>query len=178
MDRSHGETDQQPRPPSRRGFSLLVERATRGWALAGGVALLGVVFVNTWSVASAGIGGPPFAGAFELTELGTAVAIFTFLPHCQLVGANVTADIFTARASRRTVAAFSLLAAVCALGFALLLAQRMYLGLLDQKAFGYATTILAVPIWWAFAVAVASLLLLALAASVSLVEAGRELAEG
>ena len=178
MERPHGETFDQPAPPPRRGFALAVERATRAWALAGGVILLAVVLVNTWSVASAAIGGPPFAGAFELTEMGTAVAVFTFLPYCQLVGANVTADIFTARASRRVVAACGLLAAVAALGFALLLAQRMYLGLLDQRAFGYATTILGVPIWWAFVTAVISLLLLALAASVSLAEAGRDLARG
>lgn len=175
MEGAHGEAYDQPAPPPRRGLPSAVERVARLWALAGGAILIGVVLVNTWSVASAAIGGPPFAGAFELTEMGTAVAVFTFLPYCQLVGANVTADIFTARASRRTVAVFALFAAVVALAFALVLAQRMYLGLLDQQAFGYATTILGMPIWWAFVPAVISLLLLALAAAVSLAEAGKDL---
>jgi TRAP-type C4-dicarboxylate transport system permease small subunit len=140
------------------------------------VLLLGVVAVNTWSIASRALGGRPCAGAFELTEVGVAVAVFTFLPYCQLVGANVTADIFTARAGPRLLAAFALLGSLVALAFSLLLAQRMYLGLLDQRAFGYATTILNVRIWWAFVPIVGSLALLALAALVTLVEAARETA--
>jgi TRAP-type C4-dicarboxylate transport system permease small subunit len=171
-----GDDPDAPAPSFRRGLPLLVERIATLWALAGGVLLLGVVAVNTWSIASRALGGRPFAGAFELTEVGVAVAVFTFLPYCQLVGANVTADIFTARAAPRTVAALALLASVVALGFALLLAQRMYLGLIDQRAFGYATTILNVPIWWAFVPIVGSLGLLALAALVTLMESARETA--
>jgi TRAP-type C4-dicarboxylate transport system permease small subunit len=170
--REHG----RPPGPDRTRAARLVERAATLWALAGGVLLLAVVAVNTWSVVSRALGGRPFAGAFELTEVGVAVAVFAFLPYCQLVGANVTADIFTARASRRTVAAFALFASLVALGVALLLAQRMYLGLLDQRAFGYATTILNLRIWWAFVPIVGSLALLALAALVTLVEAARETA--
>jgi TRAP-type C4-dicarboxylate transport system permease small subunit len=170
--REHG----RPPGPDRTGAARLVERAATLWALAGGVLLLAIVAVNTWSVVSRAFGGRPFAGAFELTEVGVAVAVFAFLPYCQLVGANVTADIFTARASRRTVAAFALLASLVALGVALLLAQRMYLGLLDQRAFGYATTILNLRIWWAFVPIVGSLALLALAALVTLVAAARETA--
>jgi TRAP-type C4-dicarboxylate transport system permease small subunit len=164
--------------PARHGLSRLVERAATAWALAGGVLLLALVAVNTWSVVSRALGGRPFAGAFELTEVGVAVAVFAFLPYCQLTGANVTADIFTARASRRALGVFALLASIVALGFALLLAQRMYLGLLDQRAFGYATTILQVRIWWAFVPIVASLALLALAAAVTLAESARATARG
>lgn len=145
-------------------------------ALAGGVLLLAIVAVNAWSILANALFGRPFAGAFELSEVGVAVAVFSFLPYCQITGANVTADIFTARAPRRWVAAFALLAAVVALGFALLLAQRMWLGLLDQKAYNLTTAILQVPIWWAFVPVVASLVLLALAALVSLLEAGRAVA--
>lgn len=178
MEKAHGGTSDELSPPQRRGFPGTVERIARLWALVGGLTLIGVVLINTWSVASSAIGGPPFAGAFELTEMGTSVAIFTFLPYCQLAGANVTADIFTARAAPRTVAVFASFAAIVALCFAVLLAHRMYAGLLDQRAFGYATTILGVPIWWAFVPAVISLILLALAAAVSFFEAGRDVARG
>ncbi len=162
--------------PERRGLAGAVERAATAWALAGGVLLLAIVAVNAWSILANALFGRPFAGAFELSEVGVAVAVFSFLPYCQITGANVTADIFTARAPRRWVAAFALLAAVVALGFALLLAQRMWLGLLDQKAYNLTTAILQVPIWWAFVPVVASLVLLALAALVSLLEAGRAVA--
>lgn len=161
--------------PTRTGAARLVERAAGLWALAGGALLLAVVAVNTWSVLARALGGRPFAGAFEITEAGVAVAVFAFLPWCQITGANVSADIFTARASRRSVAAFTLLGTLAALGFALLLTRQMYLGLLDQKAFNSTTAILQLPLWWAFAAIVASLALLAVAALVTVLEAVRGL---
>jgi TRAP-type C4-dicarboxylate transport system permease small subunit len=160
---------------ARRGFAGAVDTAATIWALAGGVLLLAIVLINAWSILANAFLGRPFAGAFELTEVGVAVAVFSFLPFCQITGANVTADIFTARAPRRWIAAFGLNAALVALGFALILAQRMWLGLLDQKAYNLTTAILQAPIWWAFVPIVASLVLLALAALVSLVEAARDL---
>jgi TRAP-type C4-dicarboxylate transport system permease small subunit len=161
--------------PERRGLAGAVDKAATVWALAGGVLLLAIVAINAWSILANAILGRPFAGAFELSEVGVGVAVFSFLPFCQISGANVTADIFTARASPRWISAFALLAAVVALGFALLLAQRMWLGLIDQKAYNLTTAILQMPIWWAFVPVVVSLVLLALAALVSLVEAARDL---
>lgn len=165
-------------PAPRRGAAMLVERAATLWALAGGMVVLGVVAINTWSVLGQALARRPFAGTVELTELGVAVAVFAFLPYCQLMGANVTADIFTARAGPRAIAAFALAASIVALGFSLLLAQRMYLGLLDQQAFRYTTAILQVRIWWAFVPMVGSLLLLAAASAVTLGEAAAKTARG
>ena len=76
---------------------LLAARIT-GWALCGGLVLLGVVLVNAFSIVSGALANRPFAGDFELTEMGTAIAAFCFLPYAQLTGANVSADIFTTRA--------------------------------------------------------------------------------
>lgn len=143
-----------------------------GWAIAGGLVLLAVVLVNVVSVVGR-IFGQPFPGDFELTEMGVAVAAFAFLPYCQLTDANVTADIFTAKASERWVSIFRLTAAVVALLFALLLAWRMYYGMADQRAYGYTTAILQIPIWWAFVPILVSLALLALASLITLVENGR-----
>jgi TRAP-type C4-dicarboxylate transport system permease small subunit len=164
-----------PAASPRRGAAAAIARAAELWALAGGGVVLALVTANTGSVLAQALTGRPFAGAFELTEIGTAAAVSTFLPWCQLTGANVTADIFTARARPRTVALFALVAAVAATGFAALLARQMALGLIDQRTYGYTTTILQIPIWWVFAVMVASLVLLALAALVTLGEAVRAL---
>lgn len=144
------------------------------WALLGGVVLAAVVLVNVVSVAGA-IVWKPFPGDFEMTEVGVAVAAFAFLPYCQLTGANVTADIFTSGASPRWIAAFSLLASIVALGFSLLLLWRMYLGMLDQKAYGYTTAILQFPHWVAFLPILASLALLAVASLITLLEGAREM---
>ena len=132
------------------GFFGAAARLITGWALLGGIVLLLVVAVNMISIIGSSIFGSPFPGDFELTEMGVAVAVFSFLPYCQLVGANVSADIFTASASKRTIAFFTLLGSLVALGFALLLIWRMYYGMLDQKEYDYTTTILQFPHWMAF----------------------------
>lgn len=143
------------------------------WALLGGIVLTAVVLMNVLSVIGAAV-WQPFPGDFEMTEIGVAVAAFAFLPYCQLTGANVTADIFTAWTPQRWIAGFSLLAALVALAFSLLLMWRMYFGLLDQKAYGYTTTILQFPHWVAFVPILVSLALLVLAACITLIESFRQ----
>ncbi|GAB4535134.1 MAG: hypothetical protein Tsb0019_36670 [Roseibium sp.] len=159
------------------GFTGAASRLITLWALLGGMLLLAVVAVNMISIVGS-IFGKPFPGDFELTEMGVAVAVFAFLPYCQLVGANVSADIFTSNASRRTVAFFTLLGSVVALGFAGLLIWRMYFGMLDQKDYDYTTTILQIPHWMAFVPILLSLALLAMAAVVTLLRDVSVLSKG
>ncbi|SVE44531.1 uncharacterized protein METZ01_LOCUS497385, partial [marine metagenome] len=73
------------------------------WGLIGGLFLIAVVLINAWSISVGTIINKPFSGDFELTEMGIAIAVFCFLPYCQLVGANVTADIFTMRAGQHAL---------------------------------------------------------------------------
>ena len=156
----------------RSGFAAVVARSVTLWALAGGALLLVVVLVNSLSVLG-GIFGFAVSGDFELTEMGVAVAVFAFLPYCQLTDANVTADIFTAKASPPVLAALRALASVIAVGFAAILLWRMSMGMLDQKGYHYTTTILQIPIWWAFVPVLVSLALLVAAALLSLTESLR-----
>jgi len=139
------------------------------WALAGGVILLAVVVMQVISVIG-GVVWKPFPGDYEMTEVGVVIAVFSFLPHCQLHRANVSADIFTQRAPPFAIGLFGLLASIVAMGFALLLCWRMYFGMLDQKAYNYETTILQFPTWIAFIPILFSLALLALASLITLAE--------
>lgn len=141
------------------------------WALLGGCVLVGVALVNAYSILAGAIVNKPFPGDFELTEMGAAVAAFCFLPYCQLVGANVSADIFTMQARPRAVAVMSALAAFVAVVFAAVLLWRMSAGLLDYREYEQFTGILEIPIWWAFVPALVSLALLVLASIITLVEA-------
>jgi TRAP-type C4-dicarboxylate transport system permease small subunit len=141
----------------------LAHRVIEGWALLGGVVLMGIALMSTWSATSAFVFNKPLQGDFELVEMCVAVAVFMFLPYCQLIDANVTADIFTARASARTVGWLKLLSAWIAIGFGALLIWRMYAGLLDYRQYVETTTILHIPIWYAYVPALISLALLLLA---------------
>ncbi|MFK7859551.1 MAG: TRAP transporter small permease [Granulosicoccus sp.] len=140
-----------------------------GWAIAGGLLLLAVVCVNVFSVLGSAFFGKPFPGDFELTEVGVCVAVFCFLPYCQLTRSNVSADLFSAGASRRTLAVFSFCGSLAALLFSSLLLWRMYAGMLDQKAYEYTTAILQFPHWMAFVPILVSLALLVLASFMTMI---------
>lgn len=143
--------------------SGLARCAIEWWALGGGIVLLAVALMTTWSAFSGWVFGKPLPGDFELTEILVAIAIFTFLPYCQQTDANVTADLFTASAGPRALAAFRLLGGLLALVVALVLAWRTWAGLLDYRKYVETTAILKIPIWWAYVPALASLVLLVLA---------------
>lgn len=161
----------------RTGSSGLVRKATAAWALLGGVLLGAVVVLNVATIIGTALWAP-VPGDFEMTEVGVAVAVFMFLPYCQVSRANVSADIFTVGASERWIALFSLLGSLAALGFSVVLLWRMYFGMLDQKAYEYTTTILQFPHWVAFIPILFSLAFLAVAALVTLVEDARDVAKG
>jgi len=148
------------------------------WAVVGGFVLLGVIVANVLSVLGAATINKTLPGDFELTEVGVAIAAFSFLPYCQIAGLNVTADIFTSGASRAWLAFFSMLGAAIALGFGALLLWRMYLGMLDQRAYDSTTAILQIPLWWAYAACLLSLALLVLASFASLVNSLNDMVKG
>ncbi|MEO1091050.1 MAG: TRAP transporter small permease [Pseudomonadota bacterium] len=152
------------------GFVGVVHRIASCWAIGGGVLLLLIALMSVGSVLGGVLLDRPFPGDFELVQMGVAIAAFSFLPYAQVSGANVTADIFTARASRRTQAAVALMAAVTALGFSLLLLWRMGAGLLDYRRYEETTAILDIPHWLAFLPILVSLGLLALAAIATLLK--------
>jgi TRAP-type C4-dicarboxylate transport system permease small subunit len=144
------------------------------WALLGGIVLLGIAVMSTWSATSSFLLGKPLPGDFEMVEVLVAIAAFAFLPYCQLTDANVTADIFTARASRRTVAVFGLIACTAALGIAVILFWRMSAGLQDYRQYVETTAILKFPIWVAYIPALISLFLLIVSCVITLKDAARD----
>ena len=148
-----------------------IERAATLWALAGGGLLLAVVLVTAWSMTGNILFDQPVTGDFEIVEVCVAVAVFAFLPYCQLTGANVSADIFTQGAGPRWIAAFAVLASLAALGFAALLFWRMALGMQDYREYEELTMVYQFPIWIAFIPILVSLALLVLSAAVTLVDA-------
>lgn len=148
----------------------LVHKFITAWALLGGLVLVFAILVNVGSILAGAIINKPFPGDFELTELSVAVAAFCFLPYCQLVGANVSADIFTVNAGRFMIAAMGLLSSLIAVAFASLLTWRMTAGLQDYIEYEEITGILSIPLWWAFIPAVISLVLLVVTTVISLLK--------
>lgn len=133
-----------------------LERICAGLAIAGGavlVLLTATTMVSITGRALIGIGLGPVPGDYELVEAGTAFAIFAFLPWCQMKRGHVTVDLFLARFGARVNAAVDTLANVLMTAASALIAWRLWLGLLDKKAYGETTFILQFPLWWGYAAA-------------------------
>ena len=115
----------------------------------------------------------PFTGEYELAKHFVAIAIFTFLPYCQLTGANVTVDIFTEGMSERAKSAMLAFSSLFALVFALVLLRQMSLGFGDYIRYPETTPTLQLPLWTAFPPILVSLVLLAIAALITAYEGWR-----
>lgn len=148
------------------------------WALAGGALLTAVVLLTAASAASNLFFDAPIPGDFEAVKIGVAVAVFAFLPHCQLSGANVRADLFAARLGPTAQTGLALLESLVVCVFSALLLWRMSLGLLDYRSDGEITHILEFPVYLAFPPMLLSLALLLMAGVATALECGARLAGG
>jgi TRAP-type C4-dicarboxylate transport system permease small subunit len=175
--RSGGE-GRAPPADARSRWGEFLRRLIKYWALAGGVIILVLVLITAASALSNLLAGVPFAGEYELAKHFVGIAIFTFLPYCQLTGANVTVDIFTERVSERAKSAMLLLSSLLATAFAILLLRQMSLGFRDYLRYGEVTATLHVPLWTAFPPILFSLALLLLAAAMTCLDGWRGLRTG
>ncbi len=96
----------------------------RTWALIGGLILVALMLMMAASAASNLIFDKPFEGDYEMMKHFIAIAIFCFLPYCQLTGANVTVDIFTESMSERAKSAMLAFSSLFAIVFAAVLLRR------------------------------------------------------
>jgi TRAP-type C4-dicarboxylate transport system permease small subunit len=137
------------------------------WALAGGILLVLLAVMTAVSALLNIFTGRPIPADYELTKHFVAVAIFTFLPYCQLTGSNVTVDIFTEGMSARAKAAMVAFSSLFAIAFSLLLLRQMWLGFLSYLQYPEMTPVLHLPLWTAFPPILFSLLLLLIASLIT-----------
>lgn len=131
------------------------------WAVAGGLALIGLGVLTTANVVMKDLFGRPIRGEFEIVDLGVVMVVFTFMPVTQLLRGNVIVDLFTQSAPARVRAGLDALAGLVFALCIVLVAWRMIVGGMELAGTGEQTTVLHLKYWWAFVVAVPSLALLA-----------------
>lgn len=160
------------------GFINFICRLIRFWALLGGFQLIGIVLMTAYSATSNLLIRSPLAGDFEIVEMGAAIAVFAFLPYCQLTNANVSVDIFTMRAGPRAVGFMTFLSSLIAILFSAFLLWRMSVGMVDYLEYDEFTAILGIPLWVAFPPILFSIFLLALASLITAAESIGMLRQG
>ncbi|HUL04837.1 MAG TPA: TRAP transporter small permease subunit [Candidatus Acidoferrum sp.] len=137
--------------------------------------MLILVLITAASALSNLLFNVPFSGEYELAKHFVGIAIFTFLPYCQLTGANVTVDIFTEGFGPRAKAAMLLFSSLLAAAFAVLLLHQMSLGFGDYVRYPEETAVLHIKLWTAFPPILLSLALLLLASLLTAIDAWRTL---
>lgn len=147
----------------------------RGWAILGGLVTFALAIMTAGSAVSNLLFARPFAADYELVQHFVAIVVFTFLPYCQLVGANVTVDIFTERAGETAKIMMALLSSLLAIAFSALLLRQMSLGLESYLRFVEVTPVLKLPLWTAFPPMLVSLALLLVAALITFADGVRRL---
>ncbi len=148
------------------------ESQTPGWldracalcALAGGAVLTSLALMSVASIAGRALFSRPLQGDYELVQTGCAIFVALCLPYCQLKGANIIVDFFTANASPRTQIRLDAFGALLLALVMLLIAWRTGAGLITMRSSGETTTILQMPTWWTYAGMLPGIVLTALVA--------------
>ena len=131
-----------------------LHRAATGVAVLGGLVLFALTLLTVISVVGRAAFSAPIQGDFELVELGMAIAIFSFLPYCQIVRGNVIVDLIMSRASPRTRALLDGIGNLLYTAIAALLTWRVALGGMEIRSYHETTMVLQVPVWWGYVPAV------------------------
>lgn len=164
----------RPGPPNALARTVTVLATfIRWWALFGGFLISALAVLTAYSAVSLLLFDAPFSADYELAKYLVGIAIFTFLPYCQLAGSNVTVDIFTEGLSHSRKAMMSVLSALFALAFSILLLRQMSLGFVGYLRYTEVTPVLRLPLWTAFPPILFSLALLFVASAITLYDSIR-----
>lgn len=142
-------------PSSGEGGSAIREGAlsavTRPLAIAGGLLMVAVAVTVTVSVLLRWLANSAVPGDIEIVQIGTAVAIFSFLPLCQSRRGNIMVDTFTARLPARVRNAFDALWDIAYAAMAAIIAWRLGIGAWDTIRSNTVSMMLGLPTGWAIA---------------------------
>lgn len=103
---------------------------------------------SKWAI-DVGVG--PVTGDFELVEAGVAFAIFAFIPLCQITSGHASVDIFANMMPRGVNRFLRMVIEIVFAAVLVLIAWRLYEGMLSKLNYGETTFLLQFPIWWAYA---------------------------
>ena len=119
-------------------------------AILGGIILVIVILINFISILSRIIFLNPLVRDFELVEIGSAIAISSFLPLCHLKKGNVIVDFITAKLNFKKIAFLDCISSVIYGLIALFFTWRMFFGAKDMYNYQEETMLLQFPIWIPF----------------------------
>ena len=132
----------------------LIFRGSRWSAILGGIILTAIMLMIIFSITGRALnflGLGPIPGDFELVEVGTAVAVFLFLPWCYLKAGYASVDLFFNYMPKSLQHFLVVTSDLLMLILWLVLTQRLWVGMIEKKDYFETTIILLMPLWWGYA---------------------------
>ncbi|MFN3721055.1 MAG: TRAP transporter small permease [Rhizobium rhizophilum] len=99
----------------------------------------------------------PLPGEIELVEVLCGLAIFAFLPYCQLKRGHVGVDLVISAFGPKAMNVTQVIGDVLITLLLGLVTWRHFVGTMDKFGNGETTALLLIPVWWGYAVALALL---------------------
>ena len=131
-------------------FGRILHLISRYFAIFGGFVLLIAALISIFSIFGRVVFSSPILGDFELVEIGSAIAISSFLPLCHLKKGNVIVDFITAKLNFKKIAFLDCISSVIYGLIALFFTCRMFFGARDMYNYQEETMLLQFPIWIPF----------------------------
>ncbi|WP_417257479.1 TRAP transporter small permease [Celeribacter sp.] len=125
----------------------------RAMAVAGGASLLLVIALTCISVIGRAldvIGLQGIPGDIELVEFGIGFAVFSALPYAQYARAHARVDMLQRVFGDHLNRLLDLIGDLLMAAFTVLVAWRLYLGMLEKDAYGETSFILQIPVVWGY----------------------------
>lgn len=166
----------EPRPADPAGRVL--HAASRWLAIAGGLLLCLLAALTTVSVSGRAALSLPVPGDFELVGIGTGLAVFAFLPWCQLNRGNVLVDFFMIRAPALAKLLCDLVGGVLYLAVGVILVWRMVYGGIDMYNYAEMSMTINFPRWTTFPPSILMLAFLVVVVAYTVRRSFRELLAG
>ena len=174
-------------PPGVTGAFL--EGASELFALIGGLVLLGIMLVQSLSVAGrslpdifglVGLKLPRLSipGDIEIVQLGCGIAVFFFLPLCQYRRANVMVEFFTQGLPVRLRSLFDLAANLLFLALAGAVTLQLVHGMMEKFAYGDTSMVLRIPEAWPYFAAFVAAVVWTFVIAYTCLRAAQECARG
>lgn len=138
----------QVAPPPVHPFGHVLDCLSRFLALIGGLLLVAITLMTTYSIFMRSLFDEPLLGDVELVQMGCGIAIVFFLPLCQLRRGNVIVDVFTLNAPAKMRGLLDAIGGLLMGCAGALIAWRSVAGTMDAYGSGEESIIMALPIWW------------------------------
>ncbi len=162
-------------PPT--ALDRLAERLATFFVIVGGVLLVAASALTVLSVIGS-LALSPVPGEIEVVEILCGLAVFAFLPFCQLKRGHVGVDILISAFGKTAMNVSQLVGDLVITVLLSIVTWRLWVGLVDKFGNGETTALLIIPVWWGYAGAFVLLLVNILVCLAVLVSDYRHMRQG